>query len=77
MKYSKFSFPVKNPLQAFISNFFQVLQSIFWFWKLSSEPHRTNTLISNEIKLKACTLKSINIPLDANKQSGAHERIPP
>lgn len=75
MKYYKFSFTVKNPIQAFISNSFQVLRSVFWFWKLPSKPHRTNSPLSNEIKLKACTLKNINKLLDANKVEHIRESL--
>lgn len=73
MKYYKFGCTVKNPLHAVISNFFQVVGSVFWFWSFPSEPHRTNSPLSNEIKLEAVTLK--NIPLMQKKVGHIREPL--
>lgn len=75
MKYYKFGCTVENPLHAVISKFFQVLGRVFWFYNLPSEPHRTNSPLSNEIKLKAVTLKNINIPLDAKELGHIRESL--
>lgn len=65
-----FSFAVNNSRGAFMSNLFQIQWNVFCFWKLPLRPHRTNSSLLNETKVKAWVLTNKNVP--ENPNSGEH-----